>query len=103
MLLLKNQKKKEEVLPLEIREGFNSIRKEDLPFYEKAKKLANLLKRCGCQEIKILDCDVCVTDFFQNFSRFYQKFTPKISMSFLKKKKKEFTKTWKKLFPLRQE
>ncbi len=61
---------KENLLPKEIRDWLNKIRESNIPFHKKAKKLALLLEKAGCQEIKILDCDVCITDFYPEF---YQK------------------------------
>lgn len=63
------ESKKENLLPKEIRDGLNEIRKSDIPFHEKARDLALLLEKTGCQKIKTLDCDVCVTDFYPEFSQ----------------------------------
>jgi len=69
--------KRENLLPKEIRDGLNEIRERDIPFYEKAKKLALLLEKAGCQEIKVLDCDVCVVDFYPEFSQKLSEIYPK--------------------------
>jgi hypothetical protein len=65
-----SKEKEQNLLPEEIRNGLNEIRKQELSFHEKAKQLALLLEHTECREIKILDCDVCIIDFFPEF---YQK------------------------------
>lgn len=68
---------KESLLPKEISDGLNEIRKNDIPFHKKAKKLASLLEKFSCKEIEILDCDVCVTDFYPEFHQKISEIYPK--------------------------
>lgn len=78
------ESERERFLPKEIRDGLNEIRKSDIPFHKKSKELASLLEKVGCQEIEILDCDVCITDFypefFQKLSEIYPEESDRLSL-----------------------
>ncbi|MBU0880156.1 MAG: hypothetical protein ABIJ83_01525 [Patescibacteria group bacterium] len=68
---------RENLLPKKIRDGLNKIRESGISFHEKAEKLFLLLKEANCQEIKILDCDVCIDDFYPEFFQKISEVYPK--------------------------
>lgn len=76
-LIEQGSEKKEKILPKKIREALNELRKEELPFHKKAQKLASILSEEGCKNIEILDCDVCVEDFYPEFSEKLEEIYPK--------------------------
>lgn len=62
-------KKQEEkkILSGEIRDYLNELRTKNKSFHEKAENFASFLKKSGCQEINIIECDVCASDFCSNY------------------------------------
>lgn len=70
------EEKDEKILPKEIREGLNEIRKSNIPFDKKADELAKLMREKGCKDVVVIDCDVCVTDFFPEFNEMIAKVFP---------------------------
>jgi hypothetical protein len=66
------------LLPREIRVGLNEIRQTDLDFHEKAGKLAEVLQRADCEDIVVLECDVCVTDFYPEFDEVLSQLLPNV-------------------------
>jgi hypothetical protein len=97
---LENNKEKEQnLLPQEIRNGLNEIRKEDLFFHGKAKQLALLLEHTKCEEIKTLDCDVCVVDFFPEFYQKLSEIYPKDFDNLSREQQEEIHQKMFKLIP----
>lgn len=86
-------------LPQKIRQGLNELRKSELPFHEKAEQLSSLLAKSGCQDIAVMDCDVCVDDFDPDYGRKFSETYPDNFSSLSPDEQKEIQDRMDRLIP----
>ena len=52
---------------MNIGEILTTIRKSQIPYWQKAQEFARELKKLGCTEVEVMDCDVCIETLFPDF------------------------------------